>query len=80
MEKASATMMARKFREFLEKVENGRSIEVLRHGRTVARLVPDCDFMEGPRAAELFRASVADPETAEAVSAELSKLSLDAEW
>jgi antitoxin (DNA-binding transcriptional repressor) of toxin-antitoxin stability system len=56
-------------------VEHGRSIQVLKHGRAVARLVPDCDFIEGRRAAELFRDHAADPAVADAIAAELKKLS-----
>src|SRR5438105_13359556 len=48
MQKASATLMARKFSEFLSKVEQGRSIRVLKHGRTVARLVPRLRFYGRP--------------------------------
>jgi len=66
--------MARKFSEFLSKVEHGRSIRVLKHGRTVARLVPDCDFMEGRRAAEIFAGHLGDPAAAEAIANEISKL------
>lgn len=74
MQKASATLMARKFSEFLGKVEHGRSIQVLKHGRAVARLVPDCDFMDGKSAAELFRGHFGDAGTADAIAKELAKL------
>ena len=74
MQKASATLMARKFSEFLSKVEHGRSIRVLKHGRTVARLVPDCDFMEGRRAAEIFAGHSGDAAVADAIAKEISRL------
>jgi len=74
MQKASATLVARKFSEFLGKVEHGRSIQVLKHGRAVARLVPDCDFMDGRQAAELFRGHSPDPAAADAVAREIAKL------
>jgi hypothetical protein len=45
----------------------------------VARLVPDCDFMSGRQAADLFRGHRADPETADAVAAELRKLEAEVE-
>ena len=66
--------MARKFSEFLRKVEHGRSIQVLRHGRTVARLVPDCDFMDGRRAAEFFRGHIGDAAAANAIEKEILKI------
>ena len=74
MQKASATLMARKFSEFLSKVEHGRSIRVLKHGRTVAHLVPDCDFMEGCRAAEIFEGNPGDSAAADAIEKEISRL------
>ena len=77
MQKASATSVARKFSEFLGKVKDGRSIQVLKHGRVVARLVPDCDFIEGKRAADLFRDHVADPAAADAIARELAQLRED---
>lgn len=66
--------MARKFSEYLAKVEHGRSIQVLKHGRAVARLVPDCDFMHGQQAAELFRGHSGDPAAADAVAREIVRL------
>jgi len=66
--------MARKFSEFLGKVERGCTIEVLKDGRAVARLVPDCDFMDGKSAADLFRGHSGDAATADAIAKELSKL------
>jgi len=74
MQKATATSMARRFSEFLGKVEHGRTIQVLKHGRAVARLVPDCDFMDGKSAADLFRGHSGDAATADAIAKELSKL------
>ena len=66
--------MARKFSEFLGKVQHGRTIQLLKHGRAVARLVPDCDFMDGKSAADLFRGHSGDAATAAAIAKELSKL------
>ena len=60
--------MARRFSEFLGKVEHGRTIQVLKHGRAVARLVPDCDFMDGRSAADLFRGHSSDEATADAIA------------
>jgi hypothetical protein len=45
----------------------------------VARMVPDCDFMPGRQAAELFRGHPADAEAANAIAGELRKLDLESE-
>ena len=74
MQQANATLMARKFSEFLGQVEHGGSVQILKHGRAVARLVPDCDFMEGKRAANFFRNHSADPAAAEAIAREIARL------
>jgi prevent-host-death family protein len=74
MQRATATLMARKFSEYLGKVEHGGSVQVLKHGRAVARLVPDCDFMEGKQAAELFRGHAGDAGAADAVAREIARL------
>jgi prevent-host-death family protein len=74
MQKATASLMARKFSEYLGKVEHGRSIQILKHGRAVARLVPDCDFMDGKQAAELFRGHSGDPGAADAITREIARL------
>ena len=66
--------MARKFSEFLGKVEHGRTIQVPKHGRAVARLVPDCDFMDGKSAADFFRGHSGITAAAAAIAKELSKL------
>ncbi|MBA4149307.1 MAG: type II toxin-antitoxin system Phd/YefM family antitoxin [Verrucomicrobia bacterium] len=66
--------MAQHFSEFLAKVEKGEIIRIRKQGRTVARMVPDCDFMLGSEAADLFRGHRADAETANAITAELRKL------
>jgi len=71
--------MARKFSEFLSKVEQGRSIQVLKHGRTVARLVPDCDFISGGAAAQFFEGHTPDPLVADAIEMELSRLKAEEE-
>ncbi len=47
-------MVARKFAHFLGEVEHGHAVQIIKHGRVVARLVSDCDFMEGKQAAALF--------------------------
>jgi prevent-host-death family protein len=74
MQETLATLMARKFGHFLGKVEHGSSIQILKHGRPVARLVPDCDFIDGSRAAKLFEGHLPDPVTADAIALEIAKL------
>jgi antitoxin (DNA-binding transcriptional repressor) of toxin-antitoxin stability system len=73
MIESTATDIARNFSEFLAKVEHGETIRIRDQGRMVARMVPDCDFMPGQQAAELFRGHRADAEAASAIASELSK-------
>lgn len=40
MDKIQASVMARRFGDYLERVVAGESFEVLRYGRVVARLTP----------------------------------------
>ena len=74
MKQASATAIARKFSKFLGEVQHGHSIQIMKHGKTVARLVPDCDFMNGKVAAALFANHQPDPAAADAIEKELAKL------
>jgi len=74
VKKASATAVARKFSEYLSKVENGQTVQIAKHGKIVARLIPDCGFMDGKEAAALFADHVADPEAADAIEKELARL------
>lgn len=74
MRQASATSVAENFSEFLGEVEHGQSIQVLKNGRAVARLVPDCDFLPGRSAAQIFCGRVGDVATADAIEAELMKV------
>jgi antitoxin (DNA-binding transcriptional repressor) of toxin-antitoxin stability system len=68
MIESTAANMAEHFTEFLAKVERGETIRIRDQGRMVARMVPDCDFMPGPQAAELFRGHRPDAEAANAVA------------
>jgi antitoxin (DNA-binding transcriptional repressor) of toxin-antitoxin stability system len=79
MIESTAANMAQHFAEFLAKVERGETIRISDQGRMVARMVPDCDFMAGQEAAELFRGHHADPETATAIASELRMLDLESE-
>ena len=77
MIEATATDVARAFHQFLGKVEHGETVLIRRHGRTVAKLVPDSAFMSGKQAADLFRshqANALDKEAASAIEAQISKL------
>lgn len=74
--------MVRQFGQFLSLVEAGQSIRITKHGRAVARLVPDRDFMSGKEAAELFRTHKADRldrATAKAVAEQIAELDREAD-
>jgi hypothetical protein len=47
MQQTTATAAAQYFLRYFELVEKGRSIQIRRRGRIVARMAPDCDFMPG---------------------------------
>ena len=79
MIESTAANMARHFTELLVKVEHGETIRIRNEGRMVARMVPDCDFMPGRQAADLFKGHRADAETADAIAGELRKLDFEAE-
>jgi antitoxin (DNA-binding transcriptional repressor) of toxin-antitoxin stability system len=74
MIEATSTAMARDFHGFLGKVEHGETVLIRKHGRTVARLIPDSEFMSGRAAADLSRSHRGDVETANAIEAEIRKL------
>jgi antitoxin (DNA-binding transcriptional repressor) of toxin-antitoxin stability system len=79
MIESTAANMAQNFTEFLAKVERGETIRIRDHGRMVARMVPDCDFMSGQQAAELFRGHRADADAANAIASELRRLDVESE-
>jgi antitoxin (DNA-binding transcriptional repressor) of toxin-antitoxin stability system len=79
MIEATAANMAKNFNEFLAKVEGGEVIRIRDHGRTVARLTPEYDFMPGRQAAELFRGHRADAEAANAIAIQLRELDLNSD-
>ena len=79
MIESTAANMAQHFADFLAKVERGETIRIRDQGRMVARMVPDCDFMPGQQAAELFKGHRADAEAADAIAGELRKLDLESE-
>ena len=82
MIEATASDMARAFHEFLDKAQHGKTVLIRKHGRAVARLVPDAGFMDGKRAASLFRsykALEADMRAADAIEAQAGKLDQETE-
>lgn len=79
MQQATATAAAENFLHYLDLVERGQTIQIRKRGRLVARMVPDCDFMPGRQAANLFRSHRPDPEAADAIATELKRLEVDAE-
>ena len=79
MIESTAANMARHFTDFLAEVECGETIRIRDKGRMVARMVPDCDFMPGKKAAELFRGHRADAEAANAIATALRMLDLESE-
>jgi antitoxin (DNA-binding transcriptional repressor) of toxin-antitoxin stability system len=79
MQQATATAAAENFLHYLALVEHGQTVQIRKQGRTVARMVPDCEFMPGRQAADLFRSHRPDPETADAVAAELKRLEAETE-
>ncbi len=79
MIESTAEDLARHLPEYLGRVERGETVRIRSGGRLIARVVPDCEFISGARAAELFRNHEPDPESADAVAAELGKLAQDSE-
>ena len=73
MTTVTATEAVRDFSVLLGLVEHGQTVQIVRHGRPVARLTPDCGFMSGQKVAALFRDHQPDPEAAEAIAANLRR-------
>ncbi len=76
----TATTLARELHEFLARVEHGETVRIRKHGRTVARLVPDCGFMSGKEFSRLFngyKADALDKASANAIAANLAELDKD---
>ena len=79
---ADSTAVVRQFGQFLSLVEAGQSIRITKHGRAVARLVPDHDFMSGKEAAALFRTHKADKldrAAADAIADQIAQLDREAD-
>jgi prevent-host-death family protein len=65
------------FHRLLERVAQGETVRILKHGRVRARLVPDCDFMSSQEMARLFagyQADGLDRAAAEAVAVNIQAL------
>lgn len=54
-------------------VKKGNEVEIESHGKPVARLVSPLDTIEGDRLVQLLKAHGPDPETANALDAEIQK-------
>lgn len=77
MKTAESTAVVRQFGQYLSLVEAGQSVRITKHGRTVARLVPDRGFMSGQDAAEIFRGHKAgklDRAAADSISDQIRQL------
>jgi prevent-host-death family protein len=82
MIEATASDIARAFHEFLDTAQHGETVLIRKHGKAVARLVPDSDFMDGKMAASLFRsykAVEADKRAADAIEAQIRRLDQETE-
>jgi antitoxin (DNA-binding transcriptional repressor) of toxin-antitoxin stability system len=75
----TATKVAASFPEYLAKVQQGETIRVFENGRPIAKIIPEVQFMSGKDAAALFKGMTPDPETADAIEAELKKLKAEAD-
>jgi prevent-host-death family protein len=73
----SATEGVNSFHQLLERVAQGETVRILKHGRARARLVPDCDFMSSQEMVRLFtgyQADALDQAAADAVAANIQAL------
>jgi prevent-host-death family protein len=70
------------FHKLLERVEQGETVRILKHGRVRARLVPDCDFIGSEEMTRLFagyQADALDRATADAVALNIQALDQEAD-
>jgi len=70
----TATEGVNSFHQLLERVAQGETVRILKHGRARARLVPDCDFISSREMEQLFashQADALDQATADAVAANI---------
>jgi prevent-host-death family protein len=74
---ADSTSIVRQFGKYLSSVEAGQSVRITKHGRAVARLVPDRNFMSGKEFAAVFagyEATAQDKAAADAIAANIAEL------
>jgi prevent-host-death family protein len=69
----SATEVVRNWGETLAKVAAGEEVEVTQHGRKVAVVRKATRWTTGKEAASIMRGIQPDPETANAVAAEIAR-------
>ena len=77
MKQITATDAAKEFHHFLGLAEHGHSVQIRKHRRVVARLVPDSDFMSGREFSKLFAdyiATALDKAAADDIEASIKKL------
>ncbi len=74
MIEVSSTDAVSRFHHFLNEVAHGETVRIRKHGRAVARMVPDCDFMAGADFAKLFNTPGLDAATAKEVSANVASM------
>ncbi|MHC1762748.1 MAG: type II toxin-antitoxin system Phd/YefM family antitoxin [Verrucomicrobiia bacterium] len=80
MKTADATTVVRQFGRYLGMIEAGQSIRITKHGRPVARLVPDPGFMSGKEFAQVFasyRADAVDKATAKEIAKNIAQLNAE---
>jgi antitoxin (DNA-binding transcriptional repressor) of toxin-antitoxin stability system len=63
--RATATEIVRHWSSYLLKVQQGMSIDVVKSGKTVARISPPLETMTGKRLASLLRKHQPDTATAD---------------
>ena len=78
----TATEGVNSFHQLLERVAQGETVRILKHGRVRARLVPDCDFMNSQEIVRVFanyQADALDQATAADVAANIQSLDREAD-
>jgi len=77
MIEVSVTTAVNEFHRLLGKVERGETVRIRKHGRAFVRMVPDCDFMSGKAAAQIFdgyHATDLDKAAADEIEANIKKM------
>jgi len=74
MIEVSSTDAVNRFHHFLNEVSHGETVRIRKHGRPVARMVPDCDFMPGSDFAKLFNTSGMSADLSEEVSSNVASM------